>query len=100
MIPEITDPMGKCWGQPKLSAIKFNHLTDKDKGLEIDEFVSMDPESFEKLMDYSTSIPTGKYAGKMWKRQTPQGWHLCWYSKSNDPKFLDINSWRIVLNGI
>ena len=69
-IPECVHPLSEHWDQPKNAEI------------EIDEtHVLMSEESFEQLHEYSMSIPTGVYAGKMWKAHNRFNgeWYLRWY---------------------
>ena len=80
-IPEMTDPLGKYWDQPELTEITFQ-----------DNRVLMTKESISKLQEYTFTIPSGKYLGKMWKKINPDGgWLLCWYGKHEDPDLLSIN---------
>ena len=68
-IPVMTDPLGRYWEQPSRDAI----LTDA-------VYAVMTMATWKSLCNYETSIPTGAYPGKMWRRQrdaeTPT---LCWY---------------------
>lgn len=79
VVPEITDPLGKHWGQPGLEEISFSMIN-----------AFMSEESFKKLANYQTSFPTGVYPGKMWKRKAWIGvtskevWLLLYYD--NGPK--------------
>ena len=94
-IPPITDPMGRNWDQPdrKLIEVDGKHAL-------------MDRTSFEQLKEYSSTIPTGVYPGKMWKRHDgefdprcrPQDcrWLLCWYGPVQDDR-CGINFREIIL---
>lgn len=82
-IPPITDPMGQHWKQPDRSRIVFT----KDCAI-------MSQQTLGQLADYSASVPTGRYDGKMWKAErTGAGgksdWVLCWYHGS-DPTSMTI----------
>lgn len=79
VIPEITDPMGQHWPQPK-----------RENVLVYPDFAYVSSVGFESLSNYSGSIPTGTYDGKMWRRQINEHdcardkkakpeWLLCWY---------------------
>lgn len=57
-IPEMTDPLGKYWHQPK--DIREAPMDDK--------LVLLTPRQFDGLNEYSTSLPSGVYPGKCWKR--------------------------------
>lgn len=73
IIPPMTDPMSKGWSQPSLDEITFY----RDK-------VIMTKRTFDRLKEYSTSIPTGVYLGKMWKfRAIEDVWYLRWFGESS-----------------
>lgn len=94
-IPEMTDPLGKHWHQP--ADIRDAPMDDK--------IVLLTPRQFAELPEYSTSMPSGVYPGKCWKREEmtrdAQGymhstdiWWLGWYGESSKgPKFCS-NNWR------
>jgi hypothetical protein len=85
-IPPMTDPLGRYWDQPDPSGILLD-----------DTHAVMTAHSFKALHDYSHSMPTGVYPGKMWKRQTGKGtWYLTWFGEHEDPKLCSINQ-RILL---
>lgn len=69
LIPPITHPMGKSWSQPSLNQMEITE----------DGYVVMPKKTFNMLADYSTTMPSGVYPGKMWKAQWDGSWHLCWY---------------------
>jgi hypothetical protein len=66
-IPPITDPLGRGWRQPNPDSI----LVDDTHAL-------MNKQSFWALANYSTTLPTGVYPGKMWRAHVPidsrSGW--------------------------
>lgn len=66
--PRITDPMGRYWQQPP----RENVLLDGMHAL-------MSRRSFETLLDYTGSRPTGAYTGKMWRAMFRGKWFLMWY---------------------
>lgn len=75
MIPEMTNPLGEYWEQPSARNMKF-----------YSHEVAVDLRDFEQLAEYSATVPTGVYAGKMWKRRTSANqWFLCWYDYSSKP---------------
>ena len=95
-IPPITDPLGKHWRQPDMSQV----LIDDDSAI-------MSKAVFDELAEYSTSMPSGVYPGKCWKREEyimDKGrvvlrtgkWWLCWYGLHEDPKFVS-NNFRKIL---
>jgi len=85
-IPLIIDPLGKAWRQP-----------DSKDFLIDDDSVIMTAEACNKLAEYSTSRPSGVYAGKMWKRVTNRGEKiLCWYGYHESPDLCSINERTIL----
>lgn len=70
-IPPITSEMGCHWRQPDRSTIQ---VTDK--------LAIMPNATFTALSEYSSTIPSGVYDGKMWRRFQEQKWHLCWFAPS------------------
>lgn len=85
LVPAITDPMGRHWQQPK----RENVLVDATHAC-------CTRRDFEALLEYSSTIPDGKYVGKMWKRHEPPRWLLCWYSPG-EPGFLKINARELIV---
>lgn len=55
---------------------------DRSEILAIDkDYVLMKQDTFDRLLDYTNSEPTGKYNGKMWKAKNRKGeWFLCWFN--------------------
>jgi len=80
----MTHPYGQHWEQPDRSRI----LVDEKHAL-------MTESTFKLLAEYSGTIPTGVYEGKMWKRHdgifdprcpvSKRKWMLGWYGTSDDP---------------
>lgn len=69
VIPDITDRLGKFWRQPDRSRV----LVDSVHAL-------MTTATFDALHEYSSSMPSGVYPGKMWKAIADDGQaFLCWY---------------------
>lgn len=85
MIPQMTGPLSRYWEQPN----KENILID-------DTHAMMDKAALRLLKEYSCSLPSGVYEGKMWKLKTNLGWVLRWYGPSVDPNKCSINN-RIIL---
>lgn len=58
------------------------------------------PAQFKALLEYSFSLPTGKYIGKVWKCLCKGGWFLGEYVEDPDPTMIGIK-WRelIVVDG-
>jgi hypothetical protein len=97
-IPPITEPIGRHWDQPDRSRI----LVDN-------ECAMMDRKTFEALSEYSASMPSGVYEGKMWRRHDgifdqeflakggKPSWLLVWFGRSNKPGMVSVNSRPIVI---
>lgn len=68
-IPPVTDELGKCWTQPDREQIDFS-----------DGAAKISRDAFQQLMDYSYSIPSALYPGKMWKSYHfgVKLWFLSW----------------------
>lgn len=83
-IPPITEPIGRSWNQPDVREI----LVD-------DNYALMSKENIGKLLQYDSSMPTGVYEGKMWKRKAfcngQYRMYLFWYGVSPDPNKCSIN---------
>lgn len=86
IIPPIVDPRGKSWKQPHR---RFIEMDDKS--------ALMSEQTFKALREYSTSFPSGRYAGKMWKAKVGDKWYLRWYSNTDRHEFIDINTREILV---
>ena len=53
---------------------------------------------FNRLPEYSSSIPTGTTIGKQWKRREGNNWYLGEYIPHEDPKLVGISWKRIILS--
>ncbi len=67
-IPPMTDPRGKHWDQPSLDEV----LVD-------DKHAVMSRAAFRKLYEYSTTVPSGVYPGKMWRAEHSGHHWLRWF---------------------
>ena len=85
-IPAMIDPLSYYWAQPDRSEICVD-----------DKNALMNKESLDKLHDYSGSIPTGVYMGKMWKRFEKTAWFLVWYGECGQPGRCSVNYREIIL---
>jgi hypothetical protein len=69
-LPRMTHPDGRYWDQPAglrdRVRIFWNHAT-------------IDEADWDRLPRYDSSFPSGKYAGKVWRR----GHFLCWYGRDD-----------------
>lgn len=90
-IPPITDSLGRYWEQPPRDEVAIGTHT-----------ASMHQDTFKQLHEYSASLPTGTYVGKMWKAHVYNNigqlcWELRWYDVHADPKYLSIKTRRILI---
>jgi len=85
-IPAMTDPQGRYWEQPSRTLI----LVDETHAV-------MERSAFDRLPEYSATIPTGVYEGKMWKARAGGAWRLCWYGPSATPDSCSVNRREILL---
>jgi len=66
-----------------------------------DDEAVMDLAYFDALAEYSTSLPTGTFVGKRWKRRVPYAttmpgvWYLCEYVEHIDPGLVGVVTRRI-----
>lgn len=87
MIPPITDPLGKHWKQPAAGEVLLD-----------DTHAVMGQSAFNKLAEYSRSIPSGVYPGKMWRCVTQDGEHLLrWFGDSPDPAMCSKHQRKILI---
>ena len=86
LIPIMTHPLGMGWDQPERNEITLD-----------EECAMMTRSTFDKLSNYSMSIPTGAYEGKMWKSVYKDGNWLTWYGFSEDPSKVSINTLPILI---
>ena len=94
-IPPITDPLGRHWHQPATASILID-----------DKHAVMANSTFEALSEYSGTMPSGVYPGKMWRRHdglfddrcppADRRWLLCWFGGHADATKCSINS-RLIL---
>lgn len=88
------------------------HKTAEELGKEIDEWVkdlewvTLTQGQFESLLEYSTTIPTGKTIGKQWRRQLYYGehrgeWVRCEYvpDKEDPEQYVGMEWKRIKVEG-
>lgn len=90
-IPEMVHPLGKAWSQPDRSKIKFSFGV-----------AWVDQKTFDQLAEYSSSLPSGVYEGKMWRRKyVVNGFTknlLCWYDKSDKPDQCSIKKIDLIID--
>lgn len=87
IIPLMTDQLGRYWEQPPVD----NILID-------DTYAVMDEHTLKCLCDYSRSMPSGVYPGKMWKAIMPNGQtFLRWYGEHSDPNMCSNNQREVLL---
>lgn len=98
-IPRMTHPLSSAWEQPDRSRITVDAT-----------HAMMSQKTFEELMEYSASQPTGAYEGKMWRREDgafdyefiarggKPTWMLCWYGPSEKgPDWVKTNMREIII---
>ena len=92
-IPPMTHVLSRAWHQPDHRRWVFDEM-----------HVIMPKEDFELLAEYSCSVPSGVYEGKMWRRRVPyedapsHTWYLCWYDVSKKgPNFCATKQREILL---
>lgn len=77
-IPQMTHELSRYWKQPNPSDI----LIDERHAV-------MNSLTFNALAEYSLSVPSGVYDGKMWKANTLRRgrptWLLKWYDRGDSP---------------
>jgi len=78
-IPDMVHPLSKHWDQPKKEVVLIDDVS-----------ACISQESFQQLKEYSMSIPTGVYEGKMWKARFRGKWYLRWFGKENKEGLLPI----------
>jgi hypothetical protein len=98
VVPPMVDPHGRYWEQP-----------DPARMLIDDTHAVMTPAAFAELKEYSASIPSGVYVGKMWKRHdgvydprckpADYRWLLCWFGESErGPDYCTTNCREILVS--
>ena len=87
IIPDMIHPLGKYWQQPNRDSILID-----------DKHALMSKHSLGELYEYSASIPTGVYTGKMWKAKVLGKWFLRWFGNENNKGLLPILSRKILIN--
>ena len=78
IIPEMTNPLGKHWDQPEIESILIDGI-----------HAVMDLKTMKSLKDYSRSVPTGAYTGKMWRCSFHSSNHLLWYRQEKEILYIE-----------
>lgn len=96
VIPKMIHPLSKYWKQPNRKLIQIDA-----------NYALMSKEVFEQLADYSCSVPSGVYEGKMWRCEVgaydprvkleDRYWILRWWGKSEDPDKCSCESRKILI---
>lgn len=88
-IPPMAHELGRYWEQPPTDDIQID-----------DTHALMSQRTFCQLHEYSTSMPSGVYEGKMWRRgepwNAPRKWFLGWYGTCDEPNMVS-NNWREII---
>lgn len=74
-IPEMTDPLGRHWNQPK--DIRSAPMDGKH--------VILTKAQISGLSNYDRSMPSGVYSGKCWLRENGKTTWLVWYGRETGP---------------
>jgi len=74
VIPIIESTLGKDWNRPSL-----------DKILVDDYCAVMEKETFDALLNYSFSLPSSLYSGKMWRQNN----YLCYCTENEYSVFIN-----------
>lgn len=87
-IPPMIHELGQYWKQPETGQVLID-----------DTHALLTEAEFNMLADYSASMPSGVYDGKMWKclDREALGWLLCWYGPSTKPDHCSVNTRKIIL---
>lgn len=92
--PALESPYGPgAWHQPERTKV----LIDATHAL-------MTKAVFDSLAEYSTTMPSGVYPGKMWRRHdgsfdprcTNPEWLFCWYGRTDDPEKCSVNFRKVI----
>lgn len=83
IIPPITCEMGRSWDQPDRTLIEVD-----------DTHAIMTRDVMLQLADYSHTLPTGVYDGKMWRKGKTE---LRWFGPSSYADKCAVNIRRILL---
>lgn len=68
-IPPMDDPLGRYWKQPP----------DVREWPMDDSHILVERDAFDSLPEYSSSIPSGVYPGKCWRRMQATGPLFVWF---------------------
>lgn len=91
-IPEMTDPLGRHWDQPR--DVRYIVMDDTH--------CILHPDDKKKFCNYDRSMPSGVYPGKCWLRTnmqedgTDKTW-LVWYGDYDAERTSVSNNYREVL---
>ena len=87
--------------EKKSVRMRPHYTTAADLNIRLEpKTATMTLSAFESLHEYSLTLPTGTYLGKVWKRKKNTGkWVLGEYVVDPDPKMVGIVWREIVLEG-
>lgn len=93
VIPPLEE--GRTWKAPSPADILLT-----------DTHACMPESAFESLLEYSSSIPTGVYPGKMWKAHMDGKWYLRWFGIvpdqpevcSNNQREIPVMDWKVFMD--
>lgn len=85
-IPVMTHPLSSGWSQPDRKTILID-----------DTHAVMEREIFKELLEYSYSLPTGVYPGKIFKGRRNEIWNLIWFGECKNITKCSIHNREIIL---
>lgn len=85
-IPDVTCELGRYWVQPPRADIMVNS-----------SHALMSSRTLAALANYSATIPSGVYEGKMWRAQRDGAWWLRWYDVGATPDTCRVETRKVVL---
>lgn len=85
---------------PLEAMVRAAKIAERDAWQNGLELVEMTQPEVDALLEYSTTLPTGKTLGKQWKRRLYVGpkrgaWLLCEYVEDPDPAYVAISAREI-----
>ena len=96
IIPKMTNPLGRHWHQPSSNDMLFD-----------EDCVIMSKDEYTQLVNYSATLPSGTYEGKMWKglqgyrdmfgKIVGTKWFLFWYYDVEDKDQIGIETREILI---
>lgn len=86
LLPLMTHELGRYWEQPRRCDILID-----------DTHAVVSPRDFNRLKEYSSTLPSGVYVGKAWRARHSGRWWLRWYGAHPTDPDLCTNNERELL---